>query len=75
MRVYFLPSRSIQRYEGGSTIYGPSTLDAYIDIYSNLVPYLSDAAIAPSSGMPPPDLTQNPLSVRVSSPVIPLLRY
>ena len=27
----------IQRYEGASTIYGPHTLQAYMDKYSNLV--------------------------------------
>ncbi|CAG8677203.1 13663_t:CDS:2, partial [Acaulospora colombiana] len=55
----------VQRYEGGSTIYGPNTLDAYIDIYSNLVTYLSDSSTTtPSPGTPPPDLTGNPLSLR-----------
>lgn len=55
----------VQRYEGGSTIYGPSTLDAFIDIHSNLVRYLADSSTtAPASGTAPPDLTQNPLSIR-----------
>lgn len=26
----------VQRYEGGSTIYGPHTLSAYIDIFKKL---------------------------------------
>ena len=56
----------IQRYEGASTIYGPSTLDAYIDIYSNLVQYLGESSVTPSAGIPPPDLTQSPLTLRVS---------
>jgi hypothetical protein len=66
MSIFLTLSRSVQRYEGGSTIYGPSTLDAYIDIYSNLVGYLGDTAAVPSPGTPPPDLTQHPLSLRVS---------
>ncbi|KAG8750799.1 hypothetical protein FRC14_000216 [Serendipita sp. 396] len=55
----------VQRYEGGSTIYGPATLEAFTDIYSNLVGYLADSSTTtPSPGTAPPDLTQNPLSLR-----------
>lgn len=40
----------IQRYEGASTLYGPHTLAAYINVTLSLVPYLS----ASSNTMPPP---------------------
>ncbi|KAJ7775556.1 Neutral/alkaline nonlysosomal ceramidase [Mycena metata] len=33
---------SVQRYEGASTLYGPFTLEAYIDKYTSLVPFLAD---------------------------------
>jgi neutral ceramidase len=56
---------AIQRYEGASTIYGPFTLEAYMDIYSKLVPYLSESSTtAPPAAAAPPDLTKNPLSLR-----------
>ncbi|KAJ7766995.1 Neutral/alkaline nonlysosomal ceramidase [Mycena maculata] len=42
---------SVQRYEGASTIYGPYTLEAYIDKYTSLVPFLADAPV----GSPPSD--------------------
>jgi neutral ceramidase len=41
----------VQRYEGASTIFGQYTLDAYINKYSSLVPFLGDS----SSGTPPSD--------------------
>ncbi|KAG8807679.1 hypothetical protein FRB91_004296, partial [Serendipita sp. 411] len=38
---------------------------AFTDIYSNLVGYLADSSTTtPSPGTAPPDLTQNPLSLR-----------
>ncbi|KAJ7666276.1 Neutral/alkaline nonlysosomal ceramidase [Mycena olivaceomarginata] len=43
-----------QRYEGASTLYGPyknSTLEAYIDKYTSLLPFLANAPI----GNPPSD--------------------
>lgn len=40
-----------QRYEGSSTLFGPHTLEAYIDIYSNtLVPGLKAGAPALPQG-------------------------
>ncbi|KAJ7203478.1 ceramidase [Mycena haematopus] len=33
---------AVQRYEGASTLYGPYTLEAYIDRYTTLVPFLAD---------------------------------
>ncbi|KAF7317824.1 hypothetical protein MKEN_00870300 [Mycena kentingensis (nom. inval.)] len=35
---------TVQRYEGASTLYGPHTLDAYLDRYARLVPFLADGA-------------------------------
>ncbi|KAK4177855.1 putative neutral ceramidase precursor [Triangularia setosa] len=37
----------IQRYEGASTLYGPHTLAAYINVTMSLLPYLSPDAPAP----------------------------
>ncbi|KAJ7839873.1 Neutral/alkaline nonlysosomal ceramidase [Mycena leptocephala] len=42
---------AVQRYEGASTLYGPYTLEAYIDKYTSLVPFLADGA----TGTPPSD--------------------
>ncbi|KAJ7702808.1 Neutral/alkaline non-lysosomal ceramidase-domain-containing protein [Mycena rosella] len=42
---------NVQRYEGASTLYGPYTLEAYIDKYTSLVAFLADGA----SGTPPSD--------------------
>ncbi|PQE13266.1 neutral alkaline non-lysosomal ceramidase protein [Rutstroemia sp. NJR-2017a WRK4] len=40
----------IQRYEGASTLYGPYTLNAYINLTLSYLPYLSST----SSSVPPP---------------------
>lgn len=42
---------NIQRYEGASTLYGPHTLNAYINLTNGYLPYLSSIA---------PDLPQAP---------------
>lgn len=56
---------SIQRYEGASTLYGPHTLDAYINRTLTFLPNL-DASISTSPsaqhGPPPPINTNNSLS-------------
>ena len=41
---------AIQRYEGASTLYGPHTLNAHINLTTSSLHYLSDAA----KGSPPP---------------------
>jgi len=41
----------VQRYEGASTIFGQFTLEAYIDKYSSLLPFIADHP----SGTPPTD--------------------
>ncbi|KAJ7213245.1 Neutral/alkaline nonlysosomal ceramidase [Mycena rebaudengoi] len=52
-----------QRYEGASTIYGPNTLDAYIEKYTSLVPFLVSGG-TPTSDAPPPELTSKALSLQ-----------
>lgn len=53
----------IQRYEGASTLYGPYTLNAYINItLSNLHHLGSTATSQPDPGPPPPDNYNKSLS-------------
>lgn len=47
---------SIQRYEGASTLYGPHTLSAYINVTLSFLPYLSASA----SAQPPHDIGSFP---------------
>ncbi|KAI0042653.1 Neutral/alkaline nonlysosomal ceramidase [Auriscalpium vulgare] len=56
----------VQRYEGASTLYGPHTLEAYIDKYGSLVSFLADNAtgVSPQSDPAPPDLTGKAISLR-----------
>ncbi|KAH3872488.1 hypothetical protein DPMN_035704 [Dreissena polymorpha] len=50
-----------QRYEGGSTIYGPNTLEAYINVYKNLSKAMTmGSPVAP--GPNPPDLISKQIS-------------
>ncbi|KAK0615886.1 Neutral/alkaline nonlysosomal ceramidase [Bombardia bombarda] len=56
---------AIQRYEGASTLYGPHTLAAYINVTLNFLPYLAAGAVAPPShkdGLFPPDNSNRSLS-------------
>ncbi|KIJ67392.1 hypothetical protein HYDPIDRAFT_173938 [Hydnomerulius pinastri MD-312] len=56
---------AVQRYEGASTLFGPATLEAYIDRYSALVPYLADNATGtPPSDAPPPEQTSKAISMQ-----------
>jgi neutral ceramidase len=60
---------SIQRYEGASMIFGPATLEAYIDRYSALVPYLADNVTgSATSDAPPPEQTS--VAISLQRPVI-----
>ncbi|KAG6917249.1 hypothetical protein DXG01_003281 [Tephrocybe rancida] len=55
----------VQRYEGASTIFGQYTLEAYIDKYSSLVPFLADNATGvPASDPPPVDQTSKAISLQ-----------
>ncbi|KJA28727.1 hypothetical protein HYPSUDRAFT_33070 [Hypholoma sublateritium FD-334 SS-4] len=57
----------VQRYEGASTIFGPFTLEAYIDKYSSLVPFLADTATGtPASDPPPPEQTSKAISLQTA---------
>ncbi|EGO00524.1 hypothetical protein SERLA73DRAFT_178361 [Serpula lacrymans var. lacrymans S7.3] len=59
----------VQRYEGASTIFGASTLDAYIDKYGSLVSFLADnASGAPASDPAPAEQTSKAISLQ--TPVI-----
>ncbi|ORY68716.1 Neutral/alkaline nonlysosomal ceramidase [Pseudomassariella vexata] len=53
----------IQRYEGASTLYGPHTLAAYINVTLSLIPYLSASSNKqPPMGPQPPDNSNRSLS-------------
>jgi neutral ceramidase len=53
----------IQRYEGASTLYGPYTLNAYINLTLSYLPYLSASSkCGPKPGPLPPDNTNRSLS-------------
>ncbi|KAF3760504.1 Neutral/alkaline nonlysosomal ceramidase [Cryphonectria parasitica EP155] len=56
---------SIQRYEGASTLYGPHTLAAYINVTLRYLPFLDASARTPpphSKDLFPPDNTKRSLS-------------
>ncbi|KAJ7591365.1 Neutral/alkaline nonlysosomal ceramidase [Mycena floridula] len=57
---------SVQRYEGASTIFGQFTLDAYIDKYSSLVPFLANTvpSATPASDPPPAEQTSKAISLQ-----------
>ncbi|KAJ6486736.1 Neutral/alkaline nonlysosomal ceramidase [Mycena sanguinolenta] len=60
---------AVQRYEGASTIYGQYTLEAYMDKYTSLVPFLADTPSGtPVSDAAPPELTSSAISLQ--SPVV-----
>lgn len=51
---------NVQRYEGASTLYGPHTLNAYINITLHYLPYLSsDAFDLPIASHPSPPVYTN----------------
>lgn len=53
----------IQRYEGASTLYGPHTLDAYVNLTLSYLPFLDSRSSArPHPGPSPPDNTNKSLS-------------
>jgi neutral ceramidase len=54
---------TVQRYEGASTLYGPHTLNAYINLTLTNLPYLSASAKgSPEKGPQPPINTNRSLS-------------
>lgn len=53
----------VQRYEGASTLYGPSTLNAYINITTSNIAFLAPGSTSsPPVGPSPPDNRDNSLS-------------
>jgi len=55
----------VQRYEGASTLYGPHTLAAYVNVTLSFLPYLSASAVDPpphGADSFPPDNTNRSLS-------------
>lgn len=54
----------IQRYEGASTLYGPHTLNAYINLTARYLPYLSSypPTLSLPPGPPPPNNIDRSLS-------------
>ena len=53
----------IQRYEGASTLYGPHTLNAHINITTSYIPYLhADSIHSPPHGPKPPIYINESLS-------------
>lgn len=52
----------VQRYEGGSTLYGPNTLAAYINLTLTYLPSLGNSASSVPAGPSPPINTNNSLS-------------
>jgi len=52
----------VQRYEGGSTVYGPHTLEAYLQIYSGLAKDLATGTQS-DPGTPQPDLMAHQISL------------
>ncbi|KAJ3149490.1 Neutral ceramidase [Irineochytrium annulatum] len=58
---------AIQSYEGASTIYGPRTLEAYIQLFSQMAHSFTDAAgAALPAGTPPQDHSAKDLSLAPS---------
>ncbi|KAH8097107.1 Neutral/alkaline nonlysosomal ceramidase [Cristinia sonorae] len=56
---------AVQRYEGASTLFGPHTLDAYIEKYTSLVSFLSPSASgSPPSDPPSADQTKKAISLQ-----------
>ncbi|KAJ7351351.1 Neutral/alkaline nonlysosomal ceramidase [Mycena albidolilacea] len=45
---------AVQRYEGASTLFGPHTLEAYIDKYTSMVPFLANGVQGPDWERPQP---------------------
>ncbi|ESK90041.1 neutral ceramidase precursor [Moniliophthora roreri MCA 2997] len=60
----------VQRYEGASTIFGQYTLEAYIDKYSSLLPFIANnrASGNPTSDAAPAEQTSKAISLQ--TPVI-----
>ncbi|KAF5353132.1 hypothetical protein D9758_008800 [Tetrapyrgos nigripes] len=59
----------VQRYEGASTIFGQYTLEAYIDKYTSLLPFIADSVSGtPASDAAPAEQTSKAISLQ--TPVV-----
>ncbi|THU89409.1 Neutral/alkaline nonlysosomal ceramidase [Dendrothele bispora CBS 962.96] len=55
----------VQRYEGASTIFGQYTLEAYINKYTNLLPFIADTVTGtPASDAAPAEQTSKAISLQ-----------
>ncbi|KAL5336486.1 Neutral/alkaline nonlysosomal ceramidase [Aspergillus crustosus] len=62
----------IQRYEGASTLYGPNTLAAYINLTLTYLPYLDESS---PQEYPPPTGVEPPINTDKSLSFIPSVVY
>ncbi|KAL8917592.1 MAG: hypothetical protein Q9172_005776 [Xanthocarpia lactea] len=62
---------NIQRYEGASTLYGPNTLTAYINLTTSLLPYLQTQ----SENKPLPPGPDPPIHTNISFNFNPKVRF
>ncbi|KAL4780941.1 Neutral/alkaline nonlysosomal ceramidase [Aspergillus varians] len=65
---------SRQRYEGASTLYGPNTLAAYVNLTLTYLPYLDDSARAEGQ-YPAPSGIEPPINTDKSMSFIPSVVY
>ncbi|KAL4880067.1 Neutral/alkaline nonlysosomal ceramidase [Aspergillus karnatakaensis] len=65
---------AVQRYEGASTLYGPNTLAAFINLTLTNLPYLSDSAHEEGQ-YPPPNGVEPPINTDKSLSFIPSVVY
>ncbi|KAL8683803.1 MAG: hypothetical protein Q9186_000291 [Xanthomendoza sp. 1 TL-2023] len=63
---------NIQRYEGASTLYGPHTLNAYINLTTSLLPFLHSDS--PKNAHPPPG-PDPPIYTNIAYNFNPAVRY
>ncbi|KAL4871762.1 hypothetical protein BDV12DRAFT_183590 [Aspergillus spectabilis] len=64
----------VQRYEGASTLYGPNTLAAYINLTLTYLPYLDESA-QDEGQHPPPNGIEPPINTDKSLSFIPSVVY
>ncbi|KAL4811523.1 Neutral/alkaline nonlysosomal ceramidase [Aspergillus unguis] len=64
----------VQRYEGASTLYGPNTLAAYINLTLTYLPYLAESAQA-DGRYPAPSGVEPPINTDKSLSFIPSVVY
>jgi len=57
--VTTLEEYEIQRYEGASTLYGPHTLQAYVNQFKKLAGHLASGTPLENNQLEPPDLTKS----------------